>query len=111
MRCNIFSTFYIISLFEASKPGYLLLAKSAYRRLIYFKPIFTQVYFLNSLIFSFRNMPQTLLKTNSTRGKRALTVTVAYSPEISGAGFQCKSLIGEASGERLGSVHEQYSLE
>ncbi len=111
MRCNIFSTFYIISLFEASKPGYLLLAKSAYRRLIYFKPIFTQVYFLNSLIFSFRNMPQTLLKTNSTRGKRALTVTVAYSPEISGAGFQCKSLIGEASGERLGSGHEQYSLE
>ena len=80
MRCNIFSTFYIISLFEASKPGYLLLAKSAYLRLIYFKTIFTQVYFLNSLKFSFRNMPQTRLKTNSTRFKLAPIVTGAYFP-------------------------------
>ena len=111
MRCNIFSIFYIISLFEASKPGYLLLAKSACRRLIYFKPIFTQFHFLNSLIFSFRNMPHTRLNTNSTRVKRSLTITWAYFPEISGAGFGCKSLIGEASGYRLGSGHEQYSLE
>jgi len=30
-----------------------------------------------------------------------LIVTGAYFPEISGAGLQCKSLIGEAAGDRL----------
>lgn len=47
-------------------------------------------------------MLQTLLKSNSTRVKRVLMVTGAYFPEISGAGLQCKSLIGEAAGEGLG---------
>ena len=46
-------------------------------------------------------MAQTGSKSSPARALRVLMVTGAYFPEISGAGLQCRSLIGAAASDRL----------